>query len=249
MVIGSVDKVRNGALPHPYVIQPMSDERHSYGEGDSFHFRLLLFGQVNKRLPHFIYAFDQMGRIGIGKKIQGRRASFGLETVEAVGQEIYNAGDQKLANSKPYTDLTLSASPLTPETRDKVSLNFVTPLRMKHNNRLAPELPFQVLVRAMLRRIAALLQHYDGGEPDLDYSGLVRRAAEIQTVATTLAWEDWRRYSMRQDREMMMGGLRGRVTYAGDLDEFMPLIDFCSHVHLGKQTTFGLGQFSVEVSQ
>ncbi len=53
---------------HPYVIEPpLTTEKH-FVQGSSFDFNLLLFGEVNKSLPYFIYAFDQMGKIGIGKK-------------------------------------------------------------------------------------------------------------------------------------------------------------------------------------
>jgi hypothetical protein len=100
----------------------------------------------------------------------------------------------------------------------------------------------------MLRRASALLSHYDGGEPDIDYAGLVRRAQNVETADAALFWEDWRRYSLRQDQAMMMGGLRGSVAYGGELGEYLPLVDFCARVHLGKQTTFGLGRFSVETS-
>jgi len=44
----------------------------------------------------------------------------------------------------------------------------------------------------------------------------------------------------------MMGGLTGSITYEGDLEEYLPLIEFCAKVHLGKQTTFGMGRFTVE---
>jgi CRISPR/Cas system endoribonuclease Cas6 (RAMP superfamily) len=68
----------------------------------------------------------------------------------------------------------------------------------------------------------------------------------VETVDSSLEWIDWKRYSHRQDQAMMMGGLKGAITYKGDIGEFLPLIDLCSMVHLGKQTTFGLGQIEVE---
>ncbi len=229
-----------------YVIQPSSGVQRAYPRGAEFDFNLLLFGPVNQRLPYFIYAFDRMGRIGIGKKINGRRAMFRLESVESSGKEIYCGADQKLSEYNGCENLKLSPGKNQPSAAESIALTFETPLRLKHNNRLASELPFQLLVRAMLRRVSVLLNHYDDGEPDLDYPGMVRRARDVKTVDTSLTWEDWRRYSMRQDRAMMMGGLQGSVTYAGNLDEFLPLIEFCSKVHLGKQTTFGLGRFRVE---
>jgi hypothetical protein len=240
---------RGQLRPHPYVIQPATDGKTAYPQGAPFDFNLLLFGSVNGRLAYFVYAFDRMGQIGLGKRLNGRRAGFRLETVESGGMEIYRGGDQKLTLTESCMDLTLTPRQGRSLSGSTITLDFETPLRLKHHNHLAPELPFHVLVRAMLRRIAALLSHYDGGEPDLDYVGLVRRAKAVETIRTTLAWEDWRRYSLRQDQAMMMGGLKGSVTYAGDLDEFLPLIDFCSLVHLGKQTTFGLGRFTVEASR
>ncbi|MBC2710705.1 MAG: CRISPR system precrRNA processing endoribonuclease RAMP protein Cas6 [Desulfosarcina sp.] len=246
LAIAQIDNGGRTALPHPYVIQPPPDVQSIYPEGASFNFNLLLFGSVNKRLPYFVYALDQMGRIGIGKKIDGRRATFRLEAVESSGQEIYAGADQKLSDTTPCTDLKLTPAKDQQKEDSTVALKFETPLRIKHHNHLSRELPFHLLVRAMLRRAATLLNHYDGGEPDLDYAGMVRRARDVKTVDTTLVWEDWRRYSLRQDQAMMMGGLKGSVTYAGDLGEYLPLIDFCTKVHLGKQTTFGLGRFSVE---
>ncbi|HDM76347.1 MAG TPA: CRISPR system precrRNA processing endoribonuclease RAMP protein Cas6, partial [Deltaproteobacteria bacterium] len=75
----------------------------------------------------------------------------------------------------------------------------------------------------------------------------VRRAEAVETVNSELKWFDWKRYSNRQDQAMLMGGIIGSVTYRGDLGEFVPFIDFCSRVHLGKQTTFGLGKISYEI--
>jgi CRISPR/Cas system endoribonuclease Cas6 (RAMP superfamily) len=42
-----------------------------------------------------------------------------------------------------------------------------------------------------------------------------------------------------------MGGMVGEITYQGELQEFIPLIHYAEEVHLGKATTFGLGQIQV----
>lgn len=239
----------SGRPPHPYVIQPPADAQRFFEEGSPFDFNLLLFGPVNRRLPYFIYAFDRMGSIGIGKKIAGRRATFRLTSVDASGRTVYHHADQRLRVEDACEELGLRPDSPESERPRAIALTFETPLRLKHNNRLARELPFHVLVRAMLRRVSALLSAYGDGEPALDYAGMVERAQQVDIVRNDLVWEDWRRYSLRQDRAMQMGGLKGGITYAGDLGEFLPLIAFCAHVHLGKQTTFGLGRFRAEVGQ
>jgi hypothetical protein len=245
----TISQVKNNGqspVPHPYVLQPPPEKQVAYEKGAPFNFNLLLFGKTNERLAYFIYALDRMGQIGIGKKIKGRRASFLLESVESSGREIYSHGDQKLSGNHTFQDIRLEPNEQTNRKANSITIAFNTPLRLKHKNSLSNKLPFHILVRAMLRRSSSLMQAYDNGEPMLDYPGMVHRAQGIRTIDSTLTWEDWRRYSLRQDQDMMMGGIRGSVTYGGNLDEFLPLIDFCSHVHLGKQTTFGLGRFHVE---
>jgi hypothetical protein len=64
---------RIAAPPHPYVIKPMPDIKTHFRPGDSFDFNLLLFGKANEHLPYFIYAFDQMGKPGIGRRMGENR--------------------------------------------------------------------------------------------------------------------------------------------------------------------------------
>jgi CRISPR/Cas system endoribonuclease Cas6 (RAMP superfamily) len=90
-----------------------------------------------------------------------------------------------------------------------------------------------------------LNQHFGDGEPKLDYTGLVARAHEVKIERADLRWFDWKRYSNRQEQSMLMGGMIGEITYRGDLTEFLPLLRYCEKVHLGKATTFGLGQIQV----
>ena len=234
------------AAPHPFVIEPPHTMETRFSEGSSFDFRLLLFGEANRNLPYFIYAFEQMGKIGIGKRINGKRGHFSLEEVTAGDMSIYSSANQTLKAQNPFL-LTLKDTGEFPQGTFRLSLNMITPLRLKFENHLKADLPFHVLVRAMLRRMSSLYNFYGDGEPPLDYRGLVKKAKEIKIVDEDLSWFDWRRYSFRQDKAMLMGGMVGSVTYEGDIGEYMPLIEFCSEVHLGKQTSFGLGKIQAEM--
>lgn len=235
--------------PHPYVIEPPDDTKTHYKRGDSLDFTVLLFGAATDNIPYFIYAFDQMGKMGIGKNIDGKRAAFSLQQVSVNRQTIYTGEEGKITPKPLLQDLKLEILPCEhPCMASEIQLELITPLRLKYHNRLNAELPFHVLTRAMLRRISSLLEHYENGEPPLDYRGLIQRAGQIETKESHIEWHDWRRYSNRQEQAMMMGGMTGAITYSGKVAEFIPLIRFCEIVHLGKATTFGLGKIRMHTN-
>jgi len=225
--------------PHPFVIEPPATEQMMFKSGDEAACGLLLFGEIDQSLPYFVYAFEQMGRIGIGKRVNGKRGRFVLKEIKSGARTIYTDAGQKLMLSDLAEDLSLSER-IRPIHRIRVRLQ--TPLRIKYANEIKADLPFHVLVRAMLRRVSSLMNTWGEGEPDLDYKGLIERAAQVRVVENGLRWFDWKRYSNRQERKMFMGGMVGSITYEGDLAEYLPLIRFCEQVHVGKNTSFGLGK-------
>jgi hypothetical protein len=227
------------------VIEPPLSAKTQFFKDDPFHFHLLLFGEANRNLPYFIYAFEQMGHIGIGRKVNGTRGRFCLNEVRSGTTTLYSARDGKLHSRLSGRQLALQSPPSLG--RARLKLDLITPLRVKYKNRLKAELPFHVFVRAMLRRLSSLFSCYGNGEPALDYRGMVKRAQTIKVMESQLTWYDWRRFSFRQDQSMLMGGMLGSVIYEGPISEFMPLVEICSEVHIGKQTAFGLGKIKAEV--
>jgi hypothetical protein len=231
---------------HPFIIEPPLTRKAHFQSGEGLDFNLILLGRSHENLPYFVYAIEQMGRIGIGQRINGKRSQFQLRRISFGEQVIYDSEDKRLLAPRPDHLVLEEFINLNPErTIKEITLNLLTPLRLKFDNRLQAELPFHVLIRAALRRIALLNNQFGDGEPGLDYKGLVARAEKVETKKSILQWFDWKRYSNRQEQSMLMGGMIGEITYEGELTEFMPLLQYCEKVHLGKATTFGLGRISI----
>ena len=230
------------ARPHPFVLQPgVTTEKRQPGECISF--SLLIIDKAVDMLPRIVYAVQLMGESGIGA---GRRYGLGrfiLEKVTTAAQTVYTADKGVL--HKPDTIETIQ---LDDSERDDISflnVSLITPLRLKQGNKLGRELPFHILIRAGLRRIAALEEAYNGGEPDLDYRGLVERAGRVKTRESRIRWQQLFRWSNRQRRKVSLSGLGGSITYSGNISEFMPILRYCEQVNIGKQTVFGLGKISI----
>jgi len=237
---------RIASPPHPYVIEPPDNTKTDYEKGESFDFTLLLFGRANDYLPYFIYAFEQMGKMGIGRRIEGKRPAFKLVSVAADDNPVYSSQDNKIREGEFTQDLVAEDHlPEEYKTIHSLELTLQTPLRLKFENSLHANLSFHILVRAMLRRVSSLTNYHGDGEPPLDYRGMVKRAESVEINDSSLKWFDWKRYSNRQDQSMLMGGITGKVRYSGNLGEFVPLIKFCEKVHIGKQTSFGLGKIKI----
>lgn len=240
------DNARVSAPPHPMVLEPPLTEKTLFSKGETLCCHLVLFGDINRNLPYFIYAFDQMEPLGMGRKIKGRRAGFTLESVEHEGNLLYRKpqGDIHMPGHLPRVTL----EPGTTNPVNRVTLTLHTPLRIQADGKGRPDLPFSLLVRSLVRRCTSLINTFGPGEPALDYPGLIQEAETVRITDNGLSWFDWQRYSARQDRKMFMGGLTGRITYQGNLAPFMPFLSMAETVHAGKNTAFGLGKVTVEAS-
>jgi hypothetical protein len=224
------------------VLEPPLTEKRNFAAGDTLACGMILFGRLNRHLPYFIYAFDQMGRIGLGKSLNGSRAEFTLESVTFDDKAVYSKKEGRV--TLPDLLPTLNLTPNQNKSPDHVTLKLHTPCRISTKTGLSPDLPFDLLMRSLIRRCTALFNTYGNGEPSLNYPDLVKKAYRVSLADKRLSWFDWQRYSSRQETKMYMGGLLGQVTYQGDLEPFLPFLSMAKTVHAGKNTAFGLGKIS-----
>lgn len=235
--------------PQPFIIEPPLEAKRVYEPGEELTFHLVLIGKALDYFPYFIYTFDELGHVGLGR----RSGCYTLESVdglETVGTftPIYDGSRKMLTN--PVRSLSLSQLP-TPSfslSRSQLSVSFLTPTRLKHENRLMVDCEFHVLFRNLVRRIALLNYFHCGGAFFLERREFIEQARAIKTVSSSLDWIDYERYSNRQQRWTPLGGFVGQVTYQGDFIPFLPYLRLGEYTHVGKGATFGLGAYSVDAN-
>ncbi|HIC92224.1 MAG TPA: CRISPR system precrRNA processing endoribonuclease RAMP protein Cas6 [Syntrophaceae bacterium] len=239
---------RYPSVPHPFILLPPSEEKTAYEPGEGLFFYLTLIGRTIHYLPYFIYTFEEVGRMGIGKG----RGKFILSEVLGLDRHkreirIYN-GKTKTLKGQKVINLTWNRLidhcefPANPQL---ITLNFLTPTRFKYDGRLVLDLEFHILIRNLLRRISTLYYFHCGQELKVDYKALIKKAQEVENKDRELRWYDWERYSRRQDTRMKLGGFMGRITFKGEMKEFMPYIILGEYIHVGKGTGFGLGKYEI----
>ncbi len=234
------------SIPRPFIIEPPPETKTEYAPGETLSFHLILVGRAISYLPYFIVVFREMGETGLGR---GRRP-FSLLAVTATGldreESIYNSETNTVSN----TDFTYSGNDLVkilPARATRITVRFETPFRLKDDGRIAPIPEFHVLFRQAMRRISALSYFHHGEQLEADYTGLAARSRQVALTENNTRWQDWERFSRRQQQRMNMGGLVGTATYEGDLGEFLPWLAVGEHVHVGKNAVFGLGKYRMFV--
>lgn len=235
------------SIPRPFVIEPPLVKKTEYNPGERLEFRLILIGKAIDYFPYFVVAFQELGiNQGIGR---GRRP-YNLENIYSfnplTGEELLvyegktariNSRDLRIAGKQVMTNLKYEQNCLR--------LRFETMTRIKYQKHLTEKIEFHMLIRNLLRRLSSLYYFHHECILDLDFKGLISRAQHVKIIEDTTRWEDWERFSRRQNTRMKFGGVVGDITYQGDLEQFLPFIKLGELIHVGKGTVFGLGKYTI----
>lgn len=244
-------------VPRPFVIEPPLDHKRQYAAGDALEPGLVLIGRGIDYLPYFLYSFENLGRMGLGRT----HARFRLERVEALrpwqptGLAIYQDGRvmARTENREPRTGtlpiydaaaITARAAALPADLR----LTLRTPMRVKARGDWLRAIDLPAIVQSMCWRLNALATFHGGGPWPVDHRALVEQARSIVVEQQQVQWVDWERTSTRgeQPRAMKLGGIVGSAVLRGVPPDVRALLLAGSIVHVGKAAVFGHGKIAVD---
>jgi hypothetical protein len=208
-------ETQNTQVPHPFVIEPPLEERQRYGTEDRLSFQLILVCRAIDYIPYFIFAFEELGRIGLGRN----RGEYKLEKVVSSGTNdsealIYD-GKSHIRDDSQLIDLDHLFRDTSPLNYHQITLRFLTSTRIKSRGKLIKDIEFELLIRNLLRRLSWLAEVHCEEKWDLDWNGLCSRGQ-----------------SQRQAKKLKMGGFLGDITFEGDLAEFLPVIKLGEFLHV-----------------
>lgn len=229
-------------IPNPYLIEPPAWGERLYQAGERLRFNMVLVGAATlEQLPLIAYAWQRAFAHEVGHGTARLRQIVHL--AQSGEEPLYDAGQERLLPHQP-------AIRLEPARHGDLTLHFTTPLRLQDNGRplRVKDLTARDLLMALARRSSLLLEFQADVSLVLDFTQLAEQA---KCVADTrdLTWLDWTRYSSRQHQTMQLGGVIGHWTLHDLPPEFHPLLQLGQWLHIGKNATFGLGQYTLKIDE
>jgi hypothetical protein len=224
--------------PKPYIICPNEDNKRHWQQNEIYHFDLTLFGDAAHLGPIILKAFEKGQRLGFGKE----KTPFNLISVVSI---LPNKIVPGLVPTRLIDWLTFDAGM---NINTEVALHFTTPVRIKVNDNIlkhkAPDLP--LLIKQIARRYSQLTRYWVCDEQkllDQLYNELPHLGDYQQT--DHCYFENWKRYSFKQQGQLPFGGLKGQVSYFGEIANALPWLKLGEQLHIGGKTTFGLGKYQL----
>ena len=230
--------------PRPFVFRASHLDGRTVAPDEAFHFDVHLFDVREPALEHYVQAFAELTREGLGPG----RVRADLVRVDQLNigggttAEVFDSAGGELRRLDPPICVYLGAAQ---ERVERVRVRFVTPTELKSGQGAANRPEFGVLFARVRDRISTLRALYDCGALEIDFREMGERAAAVRMVRCELQSAAANRVSARTGQRHSLGGFIGEVEYEGNLGEFMPYLRVAQWTGVGRQTVWGKGEMQV----
>lgn len=242
-------------VPRGYVLKPPLEKEKVYSSEKPFSFETVLLGDRINYLPYVIVALIELGKFGIGLN----RGMFTLKDLsilkDNISESIYDPDTNTVKNIQKIITEDEILAHAEKINRNVITLCFLTPTRIRFNptgekgkSEVVRAPRFHHIIRRLRDRINALSVTYCGKPVDIDFKGIAEKAMLVKTKEVNLRWIDIKRKSRTQPIYHDQSGFIGKITFKGDLREFLPLLLFGEYVHVGEDAVFGNGWYRIEHS-
>ena len=249
---------RGADVPRPYTIQPPLDGKTDYAPGETLTFGLTMYARALNLFPYVVLAVQRhMERDGLGKPIQSngyRRGQFRVRRVWAENpltgerQEVLHQGENMVqVPDVPITNGQISNVKFQITTDHRLTIELLTPLRLVDHEELVKRMAFRPFVQRLHQRLKQLSAEYSDTPLTFDLRTVMAQAEAVRVVRDEARWVELESYSTRLNRATPIGGLVGRVTFAGELEPFRHELLWGQFTHVGKDAVKGNGWYQLSI--
>ncbi len=235
--------------PRPFVIRASKLDGCTISEGETFQLGVHLF-ELHPHIPlHLIRAFARLAQYGLGPRhgaVELRRVWIGDANGEAA-QELFAGGRIQQPQQLPVLSILLTSGEAK---ASRIRVEFRTPTELKGDGAVAGQPPpFQLLMARIRDRVSNLRLLYGNGPLSIDFAEFGNEAAKVAILEAELRHAGTQRFSVRSGQSHSIGGILGKVTYAGELSRFVPFLRAARWTGVGKHTVWGNGERSHEIAK
>jgi hypothetical protein len=227
-------------IPVPYIIEAPLRQGRSYLEGEELSFDMVLMGDALTHLAVIILAWRRAFLRGIGNG-DGTASIVKVSHCGLTEATIYSEDAPLIV---PHITQVIPPRFTQPE---DVHLHFLTPLRLQQQGKVVSprDMTASIFLRQLIRRVTMQIQLQQPDAFSIEKIRELNALADQVQDERRLQWQDWSRFSSRQNQKMTLGGLTGHMLLKNVPVELLPLINIGQYLHLGKETSFGLGGYKI----
>ena len=234
-----------GVNYNPYFFECERFDRRRFAPGDRLIFSAAFMGDfTNSHIEKIITAVKLM----VTGDLCGNFDCFVLEsaTEESSGGAYYGNGGYPAEMPEPWN---WSDQYNIPGTVSAISIVFRENAPLVYTSKAPgepPHLPFKSFFEKALQRVEAICTDFSEGEQSIDeWDGLIARAENITAEESS---DPETPFTIKQTGRSKAGettwSISGRIDYSGNLKEFLPYINVCSVLHIGKGASMdGSGRY------
>lgn len=222
-----------------YIIECENYEEN-FSKGDILQFQLILFGKTIVYFNQYLQAVFALGQVGIGKK----HARFTIcQVTNTKGIPILDGNNVYMR----YYQVTTLGNYVKyrlerwKDTGDYCEIVFHTPLTQKFKGEFLRKFDMEAIIKAVKRRLY-ILACFENIESQKWYEETIGIPTMIAQNSRNVQVA---RYSSRQDSKMLLKGIEGSIQIEGISDEILQILLAGEITHIGKNTSFGFGRYSV----
>lgn len=252
---------RGRDMPRAFTVEPPPPYTH-IGSGRRFRFGVTLFGSAGALVPYLFRAVPKMGKLGIGKG----RGTFRLTQIYEESplndtrrvimhhQHVVDRPRLMITHPRVLEELGMRRT-------DEVTLRFLTPMRLIESGSLVHTPKLGPLLRRLIERAQALVEHYQSADSQGDAQPVSRMiwkdewqrigdlGDQIDSIGTLLdatRWVDIKSYSRARERSTPIGGFIGQVRWRINSPDVLTWLLWGQSLHVGKNAAKGDGYFHIE---
>ncbi len=222
-------------IPHPFSLAPLFEYPVTFEPGKTFEFKLSLFGNAVKYFPNVLYAFIELGKMGIGVK----RGKFTISRIHnyTTNEVLYDGKSINLNDLKPYLCDNYEYK------NNELTITFLTPCKIKSKGKYQRHVDIENLIKNIKRKIEIFSYFFEDNPVSIDIGNI--DFGSIQCTESNITWEIIERYSKRKNQRMPLGGYKGNAIVSGNVASIYHLLKIGELINIGSNTSFGFGAIRI----